>query len=69
MVLAAEEVGVPLLPLPSEWWDFRLPPEQTRMWAPLSDDEVIRLEAAQDDQREQEKAAALVARARAGQRW
>lgn len=34
---AAEKLGVPLFPLPQEWWDFRLPPAYTDLYAPLSD--------------------------------
>lgn len=29
--------GVPLYPLPEEWWDFRLPPEVYNQYAPLSE--------------------------------
>ncbi len=34
---AAQEIGTALLPLPQEWWDFRLPPEIYEMYEPLSD--------------------------------
>ncbi len=34
---AAEEFGIALFPLPQEWWDFRLPPDFTDQFAPLSD--------------------------------
>lgn len=37
MVNAAQELHVPLLPLPQEWWDFRLPKEVYEAYAPLSD--------------------------------
>jgi D-alanyl-D-alanine dipeptidase len=36
-VSAAAIVGHPLLPLPQEWWDFRLPAEEYERHAPLSD--------------------------------
>ncbi|MCF8495187.1 MAG: D-Ala-D-Ala dipeptidase [Alphaproteobacteria bacterium] len=34
---AAEKLDIPLLPLPQEWWDFRLPREIYEQYAPLSD--------------------------------
>lgn len=34
---AAKALDTPLLPLPSEWWDFRLPPDIFNAYAPLSD--------------------------------
>lgn len=34
---AAVALDLPLLPLPQEWWDFRLPPEIYNQYAPLSD--------------------------------
>ena len=37
MVQAAHMLDVPLLPLPQEWWDFRLPPEFSGRYAPLHD--------------------------------
>ena len=37
MVEAARRLDVPLLPLPVEWWDFRLPREVNERYAPLSD--------------------------------
>lgn len=37
MVEAAEKLQIALLPLPQEWWDFRLPPEIYEQYAPLSD--------------------------------
>lgn len=37
MAEAARRLGVALLPLPQEWWDFRLPPESYDIYDPLSD--------------------------------
>ncbi len=37
MVNAAKELNTPLLPLPQEWWDFRLPPEIYEQYKPISD--------------------------------
>jgi len=37
MMDAARAHNTPLLPLPSEWWDFRLPPEIFNEYAPLAD--------------------------------
>ena len=37
MMDAAKTLGTPLLPLPQEWWDFRLPHEVYEQYAPLSD--------------------------------
>lgn len=37
MVKAARLCNMPLLPLPQEWWDFRLPPEMYENYDPLSD--------------------------------
>lgn len=37
MTDAAKAQSVKLLPLPSEWWDFRLTPEFYESYAPLSD--------------------------------
>lgn len=37
MTDAASHLGTPLLPLPAEWWDFRLPPEIYEKYEPLSD--------------------------------
>ncbi len=34
---AADSLSLPLLPLPSEWWDFRFPASYNRQFAPLSD--------------------------------
>ena len=34
---AAQTLELPLLPLPSEWWDFRLPAHYNGSYAPLSD--------------------------------
>lgn len=37
MMGAAKLLDTPLLPLPQEWWDFRLMPEFYEAYAPLSD--------------------------------
>lgn len=37
MVKAADTLETPLLPLPQEWWDFRLPAGIYEEYAPLSD--------------------------------
>lgn len=37
MVSAAAALDTPLLPLPQEWWDFRLPADIYDTYAPLSD--------------------------------
>lgn len=37
MTEAAGKLGIPLLPLPQEWWDFRLMPEFYERYAPLRD--------------------------------
>jgi D-alanyl-D-alanine dipeptidase len=37
MMAAALEAGVKLLPLPQEWWDFRLPTAAYERYAPLGD--------------------------------
>lgn len=37
MTGAAAALGLPLLPLPQEWWDFRFPPEIYNACAPLAD--------------------------------
>lgn len=34
---SARELNLPILPLPNEWWDFRLPNDYTGKYAPLSD--------------------------------
>lgn len=36
-VESAQKCGAPLLPLPSEWWDFRLPGSHSGKYAALSD--------------------------------
>lgn len=36
-VESAQKLGLPLLPLASEWWDFRLPGSHSGQYAPLSD--------------------------------
>lgn len=33
----AARLNLPMLPLPSEWWDFRFPRSHYEQWAPLSD--------------------------------
>lgn len=40
MLEAAGTCGTPLLPLPEEWWDFRLPPETYNAYAPLSESDL-----------------------------
>lgn len=37
MMNAAEKLNTPLVPLPQEWWDFRLPASVYEQYAPLSD--------------------------------
>lgn len=37
MVDAAADLGLPLLPLPQEWWDFRFPAEVIAEYAPIHD--------------------------------
>ncbi|MBK7362482.1 MAG: D-Ala-D-Ala dipeptidase [Micavibrio sp.] len=37
MVGAAKNLKTPLLPLPQEWWDFRLMPDYFNSYAPLAD--------------------------------
>lgn len=37
MADAASELNLPLLPLPEEWWDFRLPANIANQYEPLSD--------------------------------
>lgn len=34
---SAQKLKLPFLPLPSEWWDFRFPPQYTREFAPLQE--------------------------------
>jgi D-alanyl-D-alanine dipeptidase len=40
MVAAAKELKTPLLPLPQEWWDFRLMPEFFNGYAPLTESDL-----------------------------
>lgn len=40
MLEAAKELGIKLLPLPQEWWDYRLPPEVFNQYAPLADSDL-----------------------------
>lgn len=37
---ATSALGAELLPLPQEWWDFRLPPNFYEIYAPLSDNDL-----------------------------
>ena len=37
---AAQKCDLPILPLPSEWWDFRFPRHYYEQWNPLSDDDL-----------------------------
>ncbi len=37
MAVAARDLGKPLLPLPSEWWDFRFPASYFGQYHPVSD--------------------------------
>lgn len=41
---AAEQLSLPMLPLASEWWDFRFPASYTGTFAPLSEKELKPLE-------------------------
>jgi D-alanyl-D-alanine dipeptidase len=40
MLESAQLLEIPLLPLPSEWWDFRMPPQITKTYGPLSDNDL-----------------------------
>ena len=40
MMNAAHDLHLPLLPLPQEWWDFRMPREVYECYAPLSDSDL-----------------------------
>lgn len=40
MLNAADAIGIALMPLAEEWWDFRLMPAFTDTFAPLSDDDL-----------------------------
>lgn len=40
MKTSANSLKTPLLPLPQEWWDFRLPQKIYQGYAPLSDEEL-----------------------------
>ena len=40
MVDAAKAVGLPLLPLPQEWWDFRFPSDYSARFTPISDEKL-----------------------------
>ncbi len=42
MTKAAQNLGTPVLPLPEEWWDFRLPAHISNEYAPLSEDDLPR---------------------------
>ncbi len=37
---AAAQLGVEVLPLPAEWWDFRFPADYSNRFAPLSDNDL-----------------------------
>jgi D-alanyl-D-alanine dipeptidase len=37
MMAAARDLNRPLLPLPSEWWDFRFPQDYSHRYAPIYD--------------------------------
>ncbi len=37
---AAKKLHLPLLPLPSEWWDFRFPASHHEQWDPLRDEDL-----------------------------
>lgn len=39
---SAKSLNLPLLPLPSEWWDFRFPASYSQNFEPLSDKELPR---------------------------
>lgn len=41
MVDAATHYALEILPLPSEWWDFRFPAEHYNQYAPLSDNDLM----------------------------
>ncbi len=41
MVKAANDFGLPLLPLPQEWWDFRFPASYTNEYEALRDDDLL----------------------------
>ncbi len=40
MQKAAEHCETPVLPLPEEWWDFRLMPEYYNQYAPIKDEDL-----------------------------
>lgn len=40
MVEAGTALGMPIYPLPQEWWDFRFLPDYTRGFAPITDAEL-----------------------------
>lgn len=39
-IAAAKDLNLPLLPLPSEWWDFRFPAAHSNRYLALSDDDL-----------------------------
>ncbi len=41
---AAQKLSLPMLPLPSEWWDFRFPASYSGTFAPLSEKDLKPLE-------------------------
>ena len=40
MIGAAEALNLPLLPLPEEWWDFRMPVEFSEQYAPIHESDL-----------------------------
>lgn len=40
MLGAAQKLGIPLIGLPQEWWDYRMPAEIYEQYAPLSDNDL-----------------------------
>ncbi len=48
-VQSAAKLSLPMLPLPSEWWDFRFPASYSGLFAPLSEKDLKSLEGANFD--------------------
>lgn len=47
----ADKLGLPILPLPNEWWDFRFPADYSKQFAPLYDADLpafLRMTSPQD---------------------